>query len=637
MNTKKLVRWAVAIVAQIFVSYAPALAQTPTLVYSDSLAAPGESGNGFRIQYGGAMGTGSLTGNLITVRITAPHGSTISSITDNLSQSYSLATSVDSGSGGWITALYYKAGTVAGVTQITVTYSAAVADWHGAVMEYSNVSTSSPVDATCSNHSTTISCSLTTTAPNDLVVSTMIGLGSTLEWNRLSTITPGGGLFFDAADTQSSDADSEVVQAAAGSITPSFTVTGSSQAFNIIGVAFKAATDGTNPTGMYILHEQHVAIAGSVASFTPYFVSSGNLLVASYDLGPSFVTASIDTCSPSNTWARKTEGTLFPYFFYVPSTGSFSTSLSCTFHNTGSGGNGILVIYDVVGAAAQSFDVLSSGQSQGNGGFVSGTVTPTNGPGIMFAAANDGIGPVTQVGVSGTAGTLFDNTPYTGETDTGQLNNGDAWQHLFYNSASTITYTWMMANSSSYMQTSAIVFIGQQGPPPTVTVTISPTSDSTNAGATLQFTSTVTGSTNTAVTWSTTCGSINSGGLYTAPATASTCTVTATSQANPADSASASVTVDAPPPPPPPPAIVVTISPTSDSMNVNTTLQFTSTVAGSTNTAVTWSTTCGSISSGGLYTAPATASTCTVTATGLANAADSASASVTVRAIRRHH
>src|SRR5713101_1143 len=97
-----------------------AQAQTPALVYSNSLAAAGESGNGFKIQYGGAMGTGSLTGNLITVRITAPHGSTVSSITDNLSQSYSLATSVDSGSGGWITALYYKAGTAAGVTQITV-------------------------------------------------------------------------------------------------------------------------------------------------------------------------------------------------------------------------------------------------------------------------------------------------------------------------------------------------------------------------------------------------------------------------------------------------------------------------------------------------------------------------------------
>jgi hypothetical protein len=445
-----------------------AQAQTPALVYSNSLAAPGQSGNGFKIQYGGAMGTGSLTGNLITVRITAPHGSTVSSITDNLSQSYSLATSVDSGSGGWITALYYKAGTAAGVTQITVNYSASVADWHGAVMEYSNVATSSPVDATCSNHSTTISCSLTTTAPNDLVVSTMIGLGSTIEWNRLSTITPGGGLFFDAADTQCSDADSELIQVTAGSVTPSFTVTGSSQAFNILGVAFKAATAGTQPTGMYILHEQHTQSTSSgPATLNTYFVSSGNLLVASYDLGNTFTDASIDTCNPSNTWVKKTEGALFPEFFYIPSTGNFSTNLSCTLHLPGLGGNGILVIYDVVGASASPFDVLSSGQSQGNGGFVTGSVTPTKGPGIIFAAANDGTGPVTQAGVSGTAGALFDNTPYTGETDTGQLNNGDAWQHLFYTAPSTITYTWTMAISSSYMQASAIVFDAAPSTSPT--------------------------------------------------------------------------------------------------------------------------------------------------------------------------
>jgi len=436
-----------------------AQAQTPKLVYSNSLAGSGESGNGFKIQYGGAMGTGSLTGNLITVRITAPHGSTVSSVIDNLAQSYSLATSVDSGSGGWITALYYKAGTAANVTQITVTYSAAIADWHGAVMEYSNVATSSPVDATCSNHSITISCSLTTTAPNDLVVSTMIGLGSTIEWNRLSTITPGGGFFFDAADTQCSDADSELVQSTAGSVTPSFTVTGSSQAFNILGVAFKAATAGTNPTGMYILHEQHTqSTSAGPLNLNTYFVSSGNLLVASYDLGNTFTNASIDTCSVPNTWVKKTEGTFWPEFFYIPSTGTFSTNLSCTVHLPGLSGNGIMVIYDVVGAATQPFDVLSSGQSQGNGGFVTGSVTPTNGPGILFAAANDGTGPVTGVGVSGTPTPIFDNTPYTGEQDTGQLNNGDAWQHLFYTTPGPLTYTWTMAVSSSYMQASAIVF-----------------------------------------------------------------------------------------------------------------------------------------------------------------------------------
>ena len=145
----------------------------------------------------------------------------------------------------------------------------------------------------------------------------------------------------------------------------------------------------------------------------------------------------------------------------------------------GSGNNGMLRIYDVAGAATSAFDVLSSGQSQGNSGFVTGIVTPTKGPGIVFGAANDGTGPVTGIGVSGTAGAIFDNTPYAAETDTGQLNNGDAWQHLFYTAPSTITFTWTMQNSSSYMQASAIAFDAgpstvttQPNPPTTLKATV---------------------------------------------------------------------------------------------------------------------------------------------------------------------
>ena len=87
-------------------------------------------------------------------------------------------------------------------------------------------------------------------------------------------------------------------------------------------------------------------------------------------------------------------------------------------------------------------------------------------------------------------------------------------------------------------------------PAPTpVAVSITPASGSLAAAATLQFSSTVTGSTNQAVTWSIApagLGSISASGLYTAPATvttAQTATVTATSAANATKSASATVTL----------------------------------------------------------------------------------------------
>ncbi|WP_426749627.1 glycosyl hydrolase family 18 protein [Myxococcus sp. Y35] len=91
-------------------------------------------------------------------------------------------------------------------------------------------------------------------------------------------------------------------------------------------------------------------------------------------------------------------------------------------------------------------------------------------------------------------------------------------------------------------------------PPPPVEVAIAPTSVTLPVSGTQAFTATVTGSSNTAVTWSVqegaAGGTITQGGLYTAPASAGTYHVVATSQAAPTKSAVATVTVQSTPPPP---------------------------------------------------------------------------------------
>ena len=159
----------------------------------------------------------------------------------------------------------------------------------------------------------------------------------------------------------------------------------------------------------------------------------------------------------------------------------------------------------------------------------------------------------------------------------------------------------------------------------TVAVTISPGSASLSTGGSQQFTATVTGNSNTAVTWSASGGTITTSGMYTAPSTAGTYTVTATSAADATKSASASVTVSAAP------VVAVSITPGSASLTTGGTQQFTASVSGSSNTAVTWSATGGSITSG-LYTAPSAAGTYTVKATSVADTTKSASATVTVAA-----
>ncbi len=76
-----------------------------------------------------------------------------------------------------------------------------------------------------------------------------------------------------------------------------------------------------------------------------------------------------------------------------------------------------------------------------------------------------------------------------------------------------------------------------------VEVSLSPTQATLSPNATFQFTATVTGATNPAVTWTSTGGSVSNTGLYTAPSAQGTYTVTATSVEDPTKSAQAQVKV----------------------------------------------------------------------------------------------
>jgi len=156
---------------------------------------------------------------------------------------------------------------------------------------------------------------------------------------------------------------------------------------------------------------------------------------------------------------------------------------------------------------------------------------------------------------------------------------------------------------------------GSTAPPATViTVTVSAPQSTVAVSKTVTFTATVTGTTNTAVTWSASGGAsngtISSAGVYTAPATVpnpAKVTVIATSQADPTKSGSATVTVVSSAT-----GIVVSVQPVSASVSDFRTQQFTAAVNGTTNTAVTWqvngatggSQKFGFISSTGLFVAP---------------------------------
>ncbi len=88
-----------------------------------------------------------------------------------------------------------------------------------------------------------------------------------------------------------------------------------------------------------------------------------------------------------------------------------------------------------------------------------------------------------------------------------------------------------------------------------------------------------------------------------------------------------------PPPPPPPAAVAISVMPTTATVEAGETQQFTATVVNATNTAVTWSSSGGTLAGTAgamVWTAPATPGNYAVTATSVADGSKSASASITV-------
>jgi len=181
-------------------------------------------------------------------------------------------------------------------------------------------------------------------------------------------------------------------------------------------------------------------------------------------------------------------------------------------------------------------------------------------------------------------------------------------------------------------------------PPPSVTVKVAPSSASVLLGNTVGFTASVTGTSDTAVSWAvnglpggnTAMGAISASGSYQAPAVLPSpagMQIVATSQADTESSASASVMVTS--------DVRVQLAPPAASVELGAIGSFAATItsAGHPSEAVTWSlagpgctgAACGTIGMDGSFTAPGilpTPPSVTLTATSLADPSQSAAASL---------
>jgi hypothetical protein len=224
--------------------------------------------------------------------------------------------------------------------------------------------------------------------------------------------------------------------------------------------------------------------------------------------------------------------------------------------------------------------------------------------GFSNAAINWSVNQVS--GGNSTVGTISASGLYTAPTQPG-------------------SYTLVATSAAdSSMSASAMVTVS-------TTITISPSAANVPAGTTEQFAATVPGIPNASVTWSVdqivggsaTVGTVSATGLYTAPAAVGNHTITATGAGV---AANATVAV-----------FTLSVSPSTATIALSATEQFTATAQGLSAPVFSWSVddaaggsnTVGIISTAGLYSAPATPGTHTISAS-VANTPGSASAAVTV-------
>jgi hypothetical protein len=280
----------------------------------------------------------------------------------------------------------------------------------------------------------------------------------------------------------------------------------------------------------------------------------------------------------------------------------------------------------------------NNGNHFGKNGSVKVSISPSSstlqlGQSLQFIAS-----------VSGTNNTSVNwlvNGAMGGNSTTGTISSSGLYTAPTAAPSSTITVTAQSIVQPTASANAAVSISSSSAPSVAVSVTVSPGSASVQVGQSQQFGATVSGTSNTAVSWlvngvlggNSTVGAVTSAGVYTAPSSVPSSAITVTAQSVAQSTASGSATVSITPA-----TVSVAISPLNASLQVGQSEQFTATVSGASSSGVTWlvsgvlggNSSVGTVTAAGLYTAPATVPSSAVAVTAQSSAYPSSSASASV-------
>jgi hypothetical protein len=421
----------------------------------------------------------ALSGNL---GIIAGHFANSTTLTptasDDKSDSFTCTTggSKDSGTNEW-PYLCYFANLTSGAHNTTTTFgSTAATQITEKVAQFYNIATSSPLDGSigsCAGASgTTANCaSVSPTQVNDLIYVLVCRAGTP----AATSFTAGSGFTLITEDIRDGCASEWEVDTGTGSITPTMTLNPASTYVEIVA-AFKSATAGTAPSGLYVdrMMSAFTGYVHAAGTFNFQFTSTGNMLLKTSSCGSMVPGTPSDSV---NTWTligTTTDSAVVLSEAYVPSalantTGLISETTTVTgdcnwlfydftgapsspivsreviANNTGNTGATLLLQNDT----ANTPDATSTGSSW--------LPDPTNG--LVMLVHGQGFNTVTSVSTP-SSGCPFDAGSYGGENLSGPggstnpvIGNNNLWAHCYFSAGAQ---PWFVVNeSSSTVATSA--------------------------------------------------------------------------------------------------------------------------------------------------------------------------------------
>lgn len=358
--------------------------------------------------------------------------------------------------------------------------------------------------------------------------------GLSVTWSASCGTITSGGMFTAPNAVETCTITAKDSTGAAGTATANIQApSGSSQ------VTIQSPVNGSTVTSPVAVHATYNGtasymklwidhVASTVQQNTSTFSTSVSLSAGAHLLEVQAADATTGTVFTTPTNITVTSGTtvtITPSSATVPVNGTqqFSANVSVTWSVTGDGtisSGGLFTAGSTTGSA-----VVTATATNGSGAHASANVTvgsssspvvwvtPTAGATVTspFEAKftfSGGTASYMKLWIDNVAYSVIQYNTSTYDTTLSLAAGTHKLSGQAHNGTTGVTYT-----------TSETITVSTGG----TGVTISPASATTVVGGTQQFTA------NVSVTWSTSCGTISSSGLFTAPASPTTCTITATS------------------------------------------------------------------------------------------------------------